>query len=926
MVLGRPLSVAVAVAVVLTLMSAVWLAAPPAFAEPDVTLVEYASNPVYDPPGTDERAYYPCVLYDANQFSSHGASYYYKMWYSDGQGQFEAVTYSNNGINWENAAQTSGIKPAGYHAKVIYFPGGYSATGGPYFYKIWYWDSNVHNVPYTIDGIRTADSTDGVTWANDTVIFQNDGAKLVTGDDTHDPLDWNRGTYGPVSVLYNPAASNIGVNPFDYTYAMYYDGTTGGVESIGLGYSADGNTDWRIYGSDPVLNYGVTGDWDSDYVSAGTVIRGSDGTWRMWYSGSGPSGGGNQGIGFATSSDGLTWTKDADNPVYSIYQGVAWRDVRCYTPSVLYNPTRFDGHGDACSYKLWFTGEASATGNRTIGYAYSAEPLLTLRKNGSPAGAVRKGQLLTYTIRARNDGSADATGCSLVDSIPQYTAYVPDTTTRNGSAVPDVEGTTPLVGGIPVNSGGQPSGDIAVGEEATVTYQVQVQNDLPPNWPVSSLATLTGDGVSPVQATYTNHGLVSQSPTWYLAEGSTAWGYDAYISVENPNGEAVTATITYMTNSGKVSGGTLRLPANSQATVNPRDVLADQDFSTRVVCNEGKMIAVDRTMSWTGRNTSAMEAHNSIGVTSPAKTWYLAEGSSAWGFECWLLIQNPNARETDCRVTYMIEGGSPVTVTKTVPANSRATYNMADDIGEKDASIKVQSDDPVIPERAMYRNDRREGHDSIGTTRPALDYYLAEGTSAWGFTTYVLVQNPNPSSAEVTVTYMTSSGPKAQKPFDMPANSRKTIRVNDVLPNVDFSTRVHGSAPIIAERAMYWDNGTGEACHDSIGLDQAHISFYLPDGEDGAAEETFTLVQNPNATSVGVQVSYLTPSGAGNVTFNKTIPANSRVTFKMKEKLPDSRAAVVVECTTPGKRVIAERSMYWNSRGAGTDTIGGFSD
>jgi hypothetical protein len=348
----------------LAIGTSLFLATVPAKAA-DVTFVEYASNPVYDPPNSSDKAYYPCVLYDKNQFSSHGALYYYKMWYADGQGQFEAVTYSDDGINWSEPVQTTGILAGGYHAKIVYIPGGYSAPGGPYYYKIWYWDSNVHDVPYTIDGIRTADSTDGVTWANDTVITQNGGAPLVTGVWP----DWNRGTYGPVSVIYNSAATNTGNNPFNYTFAMYYDGTTGGVESIGLGYSADGNTDWRIYGTAPVLDHGTVGDWDSDYATAGTVIHGFDGVWRMWYSGSGPSGGGNQGIGYATSADGINWTKDPGNPIFSIYQGVAWRDSRCYTPSVLYSSTRFDGNGAASAYKMWFTGEASATGNRTIGYA-----------------------------------------------------------------------------------------------------------------------------------------------------------------------------------------------------------------------------------------------------------------------------------------------------------------------------------------------------------------------------------------------------------------------------------------------------------------------------------------------------------------------------------------------------------------------------
>jgi hypothetical protein len=426
-----------------------------------------------------------------------------------------------------------------------------------------------------------------------------------------------------------------------------------------------------------------------------------------------------------------------------------------------------------------------------------------------------------------------------------------------------------------------------------------------------------------------NGNKVPATPTWYLAEGTTAWGFSCYISIENPNATTVHAAITYMTASGQVSGGTVTLPAKSQATVNPASTLGAKDFSTRVVCTEGETIAVDRTMTWTGPGAASSEAHSSVGVTAPAATWYLPEGSSAWGFDCWLLIQNPNAGKATCSVTYMIEGGSPKTVTKTINPSSRSTFNIADDIGQKNASIKVAADVPVIPERAMYRNNKREGHDSIGTTTPASDYYLAEGTTAWGFTTYVLVQNPNANATDVTVTYMTTSGAKAQAPFSLAANSRKTIRVNDVagMGGTDFSTKVHGNQPIIAERAMYLDNGTGEACHDSIGMASAHTTFYLPDGDTSGGCETWTLVQNPNSTSVTVEISYLTPSGAGNVVKTATIPASSRQTFGMLSHSGiNGRASIMVTSKTSGKKIMVERAMYWNNRGAGTDTIGGFSD
>jgi hypothetical protein len=388
-----------------------------------------------------------------------------------------------------------------------------------------------------------------------------------------------------------------------------------------------------------------------------------------------------------------------------------------------------------------------------------------------------------------------------------------------------------------------------------------------------------------------------------------------------------------MTDSGPVTLGDIVLPAESQGYLDPESDLGERDFSTKVECLEGKPIAVDRTMLWVGdETTGAIEGHSSIGVTNPDKTWYLPEGTSTWGFECWLLIQNPNASWATCNVTYMIEGAGPQTVTKQVPANSRKSFNMADDIGARDASIKVESDLPVIPERAMYRNNRREGHDSIGTTAPAHDYYLAEGTTAWGFLTYVLIQNPNPTPANVTVTYMTPDGPNTQPTFNMPANSRKTIRVNDYLPNTDLSTHVSADVPIIAERAMYWgeDKPLGEACHDSIGMDSPHSKFYLPDGETGGEDEfeTWTLVQNVNDDNVTVRVSYLPNvlDGGHMIQFTDTVPPNSRKTYNMADTIRDGSAGIVVESLTTGKKIIVERSMYWYGKEGGTDTIGGYSD
>ena len=236
----------------------------------------------------------------------------------------------------------------------------------------------------------------------------------------------------------------------------------------------------------------------------------------------------------------------------------------------------------------------------------------------------------------------------------------------------------------------------------------------------------------------------------------------------------------------------------------------------------------------------------------------------------------------------------------------------------------------VIAERAMYRNNRREGHGSLGTKEPAYDFYLAEGTVGWAsrFKTYVLIQNPNDSATDVQITYQTRNGPVAGPSFTMIPNSRSTILVNDQLPDqTDFSTHIHGSQPIVAERAMYWMAGNAEICHDSIGMDAPHSSFFLPDGQTSNGLETWVLVQNPNGSDVEVRISYLTPDGTGNVYKNEVIPANSRKTFDMSDHSHlNGRAAIKVDSLTPGLPIMVERAMYWNARGTGTDSIGGYSD
>jgi uncharacterized membrane protein len=230
-------------------------------------------------------------------------------------------------------------------------------------------------------------------------------------------------------------------------------------------------------------------------------------------------------------------------------------------------------------------------------------------------------------------------------------------------------------------------------------------------------------------------------------------------------------------------------------------VPGEWSVSTQVSAN--KPVIAERAVYGNNRTWG----HDSVGATTPADTWYLAEGCTNGGFETWVLVQNPNATNAEVTLTYMTEEGQVSGPKVTVPANSRRTFNVADTVPRDwSVSTRVSSTAPVIAERAVYGNNRTWGHDSIGVSAPAETWYLAEGCTNTGFESWVLVQNPNDEDTLVTLTYMTPGGPIDGPSEVLPAHSRKTYNIAATVPwEWQVSTKVVAGRPVIAERAMYGD-------------------------------------------------------------------------------------------------------------------------
>jgi len=403
-------------------------------------------------------------------------------------------------------------------------------------------------------------------------------------------------------------------------------------------------------------------------------------------------------------------------------------------------------------------------------------------------------------------------------------------------------------------------------------------------------------------------GVTAPATNWYLAEGSTNGGFETWVLVQNPGASAAHVSLTYMTPAGPVDGPKYTLPANSRKSFSVADSVPDEWSVSTTVASDAPVVA-ERAMYW----GNYREGHDSIGVTAPAKQWYLAEGCTNGNFETWILVQNPNGSPANVSLTYMTPSGPVPGPKARLQPNSRQTFYAADSVpGEWSVSTMVTADQPVVTERAVYGGNRSWGTDSVGVAAPAKQWYLAEGCTSGGFESWILVQNPNDSSAEVSLTYMTPNGEEPGPSITLPGNSRQTFNVGDTVPgNWEVSTKVTSDLPVVAERAMYGGNRTWG--HDSIGVSRPAATWYLAEGCTHSGFETWVLVQNPNTASAKIRISYMTSKGLVHGP-SVTLPPSSRKTFNVAATVPDEWEVSTMIESTNGVPVIAERAMYGDQR------------
>jgi hypothetical protein len=216
---------------------------------------------------------------------------------------------------------------------------------------------------------------------------------------------------------------------------------------------------------------------------------------------------------------------------------------------------------------------------------------------------------------------------------------------------------------------------------------------------------------------HTSIGAPDTGDTWYLAEGCTV-GMETWVLVQNPGADPLKVDLTFLTENGEVQGPTSVIPAFSRRSFSAGDYVQSYDVSTLVTSKYGEVVC-ERAMYGPERAWGTC----SVGTTMPANRWLFAEGSTDGGMDTWILVENPWAVDATVSLTLNTDSGqvTPAPLQNvTVPAMSRMSFHLNDYLTTYDVSTQVDSNLPVVCERAMYGPDRAWATDSIGFGRNAI--------------------------------------------------------------------------------------------------------------------------------------------------------------------------------------------------------------
>lgn len=373
---------------------------------------------------------------------------------------------------------------------------------------------------------------------------------------------------------------------------------------------------------------------------------------------------------------------------------------------------------------------------------------------------------------------------------------------------------------------------------------------------VDSGATPTCSGIVVERPMYFNdfHGVSSGTEvlgatdaalntTFYFADIATHSAGESFLSILNPGDVSANVSVVYYSGGVQVGAtATLSVAPNSRGTIEPN---ADINLPAHVsaIVSSDHNVLVERPSYFLDEYGVSGSA-DVTGVSSLAPDWLFAEGNTSSGTQENLAIANLDAQPAMVTVALKSLNGAVWTSNAmTIAPKSQVIWNVNANNGFAGATSEVAAEVKSIGaniavQRQMFStySGANSGQswtsqgvsDAFGATTASNAYSFAEGFTSIGFNEWLLLQNPTTSAETINVTLVNMLGHTYTQSFSVPAQSRYTVNVtqmvSDHLINAGEDARAYAvsmsvtsSSAFVAERSIHWSAFGTQGTNSSVG-------------------------------------------------------------------------------------------------------------
>ncbi len=404
------------------------------------------------------------------------------------------------------------------------------------------------------------------------------------------------------------------------------------------------------------------------------------------------------------------------------------------------------------------------------------------------------------------------------------------------------------------------------------------------------------------------------SVSWFFAEGSTQPPFDTWFLLQNPTAQTATATLTFLLVGGGTATQTVEVPPRSRVSVFANEILPNQAFSTRIDADQ--RIFAERAM-YVG-----FDGHSVTGIPAPSKTWFFAEGSTQQPFHTWILLANQNSVPATATITYHLENGQVIVQQLgPLPPLSRTSVFVNEVLPNVAFSARVDSDQPIIAERAMYRFPGNAATGVVGVTTPSNSWFFSEARSTlkgMHADSFLLLQNPNTYPVSTAITLYRTDGFSVTITPTLPPTSRTTIHLSQIFSG-EFGIAISSLGFIIAERSVFFGDQEPLGAYATQGSTDMRNVWFLPEGSTAPPFEEIISVLNPRDSTFNVTAEFELQTGEV-IVREFTIGPNRKFDILVNDIVPNAAVATKITASEP---TVVERVMLINKSSlGGTNTIG----